>query len=414
MSPNRAILLLLLALAWRAPAFAQDSPVPAAPRILGKVLVLDSERCYAGDVEKIREQYCVRHGTAEIWLPASKVLRVCPDWQGAYIFMKSRANLDDPDERLRLARWCQLNNLLVEALGEARMAQDLRPLHTETRRLVTVLKEQIEVGKTKSPARPAAVEPIDRAPALDVSHEASAQFVTRIQPILMNTCFTCHNGGRGGEFQLFRPSEGGSQAAVQRNLKTVLTHVRFDNVAFSPILLKAATKHGAASSPPLPGKRSIPYQTLEQWVRAIVLTHPHLKDQLQPDTVSARKAGDERTSAFADAGSPTPPSTAAAPAPKFIPPLFAAGPALTPAATPTTLTPTAVTPPLERDTTVPMVDPRREAKEKTSGADPGFPTPRGTTAPAPAVAAPREETGAVRTADAYSPEDFNRVAHPKR
>src|SRR3954451_17931948 len=101
---SKAVLLALLVTAAR--AGAEDPGVPVNRGVLGKVLVLDSERCLAGDVEVVGEEYCVRQGEGEIWIKAARVLRVCPDWKSAYLFVKNRANLDDPDERLRLARWC--------------------------------------------------------------------------------------------------------------------------------------------------------------------------------------------------------------------------------------------------------------------------------------------------------------------
>src|SRR5947209_10611203 len=95
---------------------AQES---TAPRPEGRVLHLQNERGLEGDVERVGERYRVRRGAGELWVPAEKVLRLCTNWDDAYEFMKKRVNLGDPDERLRLARWCQLNNLRSQALTEA-------------------------------------------------------------------------------------------------------------------------------------------------------------------------------------------------------------------------------------------------------------------------------------------------------
>src|SRR5437879_227562 len=79
---------------------AQDA---TAPPTTGKVLLLTSERLLEGDIERIGDRYRIRRGLSEVWIPADKGLRLCVDVQEAYALMKSRANLADADERLRLA-----------------------------------------------------------------------------------------------------------------------------------------------------------------------------------------------------------------------------------------------------------------------------------------------------------------------
>src|SRR5437879_4764533 len=75
-------------------------PAPA-PRT-GHVLVLANERPLEGDIERQGDQFLIRRGGSEVWLPADKAARLCASWDEAYQFMCSRANLRDPDERLRL------------------------------------------------------------------------------------------------------------------------------------------------------------------------------------------------------------------------------------------------------------------------------------------------------------------------
>src|SRR5438477_9124387 len=84
-------------LAGLSPALLAAPPGP--PPAAGKVLILDNERAIEGDIARSGEQYCVRRGMGEITFPASKALRLCPDWDEALAFMRSRANLQDPDER---------------------------------------------------------------------------------------------------------------------------------------------------------------------------------------------------------------------------------------------------------------------------------------------------------------------------
>src|ERR1700736_2292299 len=125
--------LALCTLAVAVPAWMgllAGETLPAATS--GRVLVLDNERTLEGDVERIGEQYRVRRALGELWVQRENVLRLCKDYPEAYSYLRSRANLRDPDEHLRLARWCQLHALREEALKEVTEAADLRPQHADT------------------------------------------------------------------------------------------------------------------------------------------------------------------------------------------------------------------------------------------------------------------------------------------
>jgi hypothetical protein len=250
----------------------------------GHVLLLPSERGMEGDIEKIGDQYRVRRGASEVWLPAAKAVVLCADWDDAYTFMKKRANLGDPDERLRLSRWCQLNNLRGHALTEAKAALELRPAHEETRRLVTLLTRSAEAAASNSskkalpPARTLAVVP----PKAEVSADAFAVFATRIQPILMNTCVQCHGGSRGGAFQLIH-TESGQRASTQANLAAVLEQVNFVNPPMSPLLIKAVSRHGNANGAPIKDRQAVPFKALQAWIDYLLANNPHLRQELLTD-----------------------------------------------------------------------------------------------------------------------------------
>src|SRR5208282_2478509 len=80
--------------------FAQEpAGKPATPAsATGKILVLDNERTLEGDIERIGEQYRIRRSIGETWLPGSQVLRLCNNAEEAYLFLRGRSNLNDPDE----------------------------------------------------------------------------------------------------------------------------------------------------------------------------------------------------------------------------------------------------------------------------------------------------------------------------
>jgi hypothetical protein len=263
------------AVSLAAPLAAQEA------RTAGHVLLLPSERGMEGDIEKIGDQYRVRRGASEVWLPAAKAVVLCADWDDAYAFMKKRANLGDPDERLRLSRWCQLNNLRGHALTEAKAALDMRPAHEETRRLVALLTRSAEAAAA-NPSKnvlPQARTPAAAAPPkADVSADAFAVFATRIQPILMNTCVQCHGGGRGGAFHLIH-TESGQRASTQANLAAVLEQVNLANPPMSPLLIKAVSRHGNANGAPIKDRQAVPFKALQAWIDYLLANNPHLRQE---------------------------------------------------------------------------------------------------------------------------------------
>src|SRR5262249_45351164 len=77
-------------------------PVNQPPR-KGRVLILENERTLTGDIEQVGEQFRVKRLVGETWVPGERVLRLCASLEDAHRFLQGRANLADPDERLRLA-----------------------------------------------------------------------------------------------------------------------------------------------------------------------------------------------------------------------------------------------------------------------------------------------------------------------
>lgn len=250
---------------------AQESP----SRATGQVLILGNQRVLEGDIRLEGNSYVIRRPTGEVTLPATSSMRLFASWDEAYAHMASQSNLHDPDERLRLARWCHLNGLREPALINAKSAVQLRPNHAESQRFLAMVQRN-----TTTPAlanEPSAPQPMPM-PSVDLSAEAQAQFNTRIQPILMNVCASCHAAGRGVEFKLLRCTDATlNRRTAQTNLAAVLAQIDFVQPASSPLLVKALSAHGAANQAPLPNRQAKPFQYLQEWVQTVVATNPHLR-----------------------------------------------------------------------------------------------------------------------------------------
>jgi hypothetical protein len=225
---------------------------------------------------------------------------LCSTLEDAYASLRRRANLHDPDERLRLARWCHLHGLRTQALAEVTAAVDLRPDHADSRRLLHNLQQSlvsVPAGHGKTAAEP---EPEVTPP--DLTAEALCAFRNRVQPILMNACASCHATGRGGAFKLTRIYDDGgtNRRLVQRNLAAVLAQVNLRLPQGSPLLTKAVSAHdGKMAQAPLKGRQAPAYRVLEDWVQQTLATNPQLQELAAAEPPAGRAGAPEPT-AFAE------------------------------------------------------------------------------------------------------------------
>jgi hypothetical protein len=255
------------------------TPLPAQPA--RQVLMLENERTWIGEVSKDDEgNYQVRMLLGVTTVPANQVLTVCASLEEAYRFLRARANLKDPDERMRLANWCRDYDLPAQALEEAEAAAQLRPGDESIERLARYLR-----GRKDHPTPVAVRQAESPAPRVDLTDDALGMFATRIQPILMNTCASCHIGNRGGKFNLRRTYDTtlNNRATMQQNLTAVLAQINLREPASSPLLVKSVSIHGAGMTQAPVRNRALPaYRTLEGWVRLTLANNPHLLDRGEP------------------------------------------------------------------------------------------------------------------------------------
>jgi hypothetical protein len=331
---------LLGAAALAGPGAGLRAADPALPT-KGKVLVLDNERTVEGDVERVGDQYRVRRAVGETLVPGDHVLRLCDSLEDAFAFLRGRANLKDPDERLRLANWCHQHGLTEQALAEVKAAVQLRPNHPESRRLLNNL-QRAGTAKTPAaePAPPKGPEPSSTL-AVDLTAESLGQFATRVQPILMNTCASCHATGRGGSFRLARAYDVGllNRKTTEQNLAAVLAQIDFGQPQASRLLTKAVSDHAKMGQAPLKGRQAPAFRALEDWVKLTLANNPQLASehastapvvQLTPEEkgvsppvmpkAEAMKGPAERTP-FAEKGVPLPP-IGSTPADPYDPAIF--------------------------------------------------------------------------------------------
>jgi hypothetical protein len=315
----RPLLGVVVVAGWGLAAARGAEPGPATT---GKVLLLQNERALEGDVARVGDQYRVRRSVGETWVPAERALCLCQTLEEAYERLRARANLGDADERLRLAGWCRQYGLRAQALAEVREAVRLRPGHEPSRRLLEHLEQSAWEKPPPAPARPGGPGP-QAAPDVDLTAAALGLFSTRVQPILMNACASCHATGRGGAFKLARAYGVGTadRQTMRQNLAAVIGQLNARQPQASPLLTKAVSVHGPLAQAPLRDRQAPAYRALEEWVGRTLADNPQLQERLGPPPAAPPpalpKPAPPPAKADGHGAEAAPPSGPPAPAPTF-------------------------------------------------------------------------------------------------
>ena len=278
---------------------------PETPRTSGKVLVLDNERTLEGDIERMGAHST---GFAGRWANCGSVSRIrCVSVRREKKRMPSCVPCQ-PARPRRASPACPVvpfTGLGRQALEEATAAVELRPNHPESRRLLRSLQRASTDRSSSPPAKPVEeAAPATTPPPPELSTESLSLFITRVQPILMNTCANCHATGRGGAFKFTRTYELGmsSRKSTQQNLAAVLAQINRERPSASPLLTKAVSVHGKAgdmAKSPLKNREVAAYRSLEEWVRITVENSPQLHDKspmpISPSPITERTSAVEPT-----------------------------------------------------------------------------------------------------------------------
>lgn len=246
-------------------------PIGSPSANKGNALLLDNDQLIEGEIRRDGNRVIIQRGDSETVIPASRVVEILADRKAAVQVMRERSNRRDPDERLRLIRWCMENNLRDEAIAETEDLLKFRPDDAKLKDLLLALRQLPQVTNSVRTIPPKT--PLDKVvdvAAPDYNPEAFAMFASRVQPILMNVCIGCHGSGKGGNYSLVRSDEGGSRNAAIVNLAATLKHINRLNPSESPFLVKSVSAHGNASKPPLRDRAHPAYSNLEAWVASAV------------------------------------------------------------------------------------------------------------------------------------------------
>ena len=292
-------------------SMAEGAEAPASPHADATgVLLLRNGQVIEGQIEHSGDYYTVTLPDQELQIRAASVEFACHDLREGYRQKKAAIQPDDIEQHLQLFLWCERHGLLDYAGDELTAAEAIDREHP----MISVLRRRlkVEMQQRKDPRRscengplPPTDEQLDRM-TRGMPPGTVETFVQVVQPILLNHCpgavgFMLPEQKR---LQLMRPplGESPSRRITQRNLYAVLECIDWNSPGESP-LLKATVGSGAvAAVGSFPGKYSLQYHKLAQWVYQVA------QKPMPPDDAGGIPGSGGENASFADlaGGSPTP------------------------------------------------------------------------------------------------------------
>jgi len=306
-----AVGLALATNGWLRSASADDQTPPASGSDAGpavQVLVLRTGRVLRGRFEPVPGGYAVATPHGRVVYPQSDVWCAGRSLREAYRQMVRSFVEPTPAQRLTLARWCLQYELYNEAESQLTAVLSEQPDNVTAKamleKLAAVLGKQPEVPESTSFwERFAAAEPPQTLGGLP--RHLAAEYMQKIQPLLLNTCATgsCHGSFGESRFRLVRVDRS-HRVFAERNLAAVLRYVDRRRPEQSELLLRAIDDHAARHAKPhVPAKRltAKQLQRLREWVRHVAELLPPEEGALFPELLQVQATaadGSERADWF--------------------------------------------------------------------------------------------------------------------
>tara|TARA_R110002020_G_scaffold182947_8_gene378818 strand:- start:927 stop:2168 length:1242 start_codon:yes stop_codon:yes gene_type:complete len=246
------------------------------------LLVLNDGRVLTGQISILERGYLLNGSSGRITMPFSNVICHARTLKEAY--RKQRESMTKPtaDQHTSLARWCLVNQLFAEAEQEIESALLLQPHHVAAKKMLArfdaqkprehdfssaesrKMMDDLLINKEFSTAQPIG--------GLDA--ELAKQFVTTIEPMLMNNCSntSCHGTEARNNFRLTQKwnIRGNTRHITDQNLDAVLPFIDSKTPEQSRLLTVLDGRHGQNGLSVFTGARA-KYQrkVLEQWTIAV-------------------------------------------------------------------------------------------------------------------------------------------------
>ena len=248
-----------------------------------RMLLLHNGRVVKGIVRQSAAGYNVNVSGGQLVFPLDQVRLEGADLEDLYRQQRDSLPEQTAAAHIALARWCLTNGLPDFSRKELRNALKLEPDSTVAKNMLERINDQqlatkdvpavtkqngqfSFLGDAKPGIPPEALGSLPR--------EAASEYMSKVQPLLVNRCATagCHGPGSGNSFELVRAKLGKAppKSYSERNLAAVLERIDRERPLSSSLLTKlrgetnaigARQSHGGLSQEQI--------QSLRSWIESI-------------------------------------------------------------------------------------------------------------------------------------------------
>lgn len=259
------------------------------------VLLLSDGRMLQGTVLETELGYSLKWKGGTIPIRKSQVEKMAATIDEIYKYKVEQLPDRDPDEQLKLAKWCLTNKLnrqakthlqaiLAMSKGDAEVEAMLTMVQSEEDRatyrdsaVMQTKAEVVEPGEmptlpikqARGLAAPSLPRIFDLPAALAVKR--ADEFDRRIHPLLQKHCAQCHNEQYDGLFQLIqiKSKRDWTLEVFRVNLDATLRLVDREDPSKSELLASALRPHGPKNQSVFVGSNDPAYRYLANWVQSI-------------------------------------------------------------------------------------------------------------------------------------------------
>jgi hypothetical protein len=239
------------------------------------------------------------------------VLKAGASVEELYQFQVSRLPGGDPDERIKLAKWCLTEKMIPQAREQLEAVKEMCPTDAEVQRMLYNLaatqadrpgvdpelrRTSAEVPGTLDPGvlrRPRKFTGLpqifDLPPAQAVKR--ANEFAEFVQPVLQQSCVKCHNEKYDGGFQLVEARtlrDRTNTDILRANLDATLRLVNQDDPSRSELLSAGLVPHGGNRNAIFKGPNDQGYMILVTWIKKVRPTAPVSSVSRTPNEANGR------------------------------------------------------------------------------------------------------------------------------
>ncbi|MCH8828204.1 MAG: hypothetical protein IID45_01365 [Planctomycetes bacterium] len=242
------------------------------------ILLLRNGRVVDGRITQSAVGFVVELSHGSMMIPYSLVRFRAASRDHAYRKLHTMMPRRSLRSNLGLARWCISNRLYKQAQAEIREALSIEPGNTFALRMQRRLDVLLDPDASGTSAVKKTLAERLMAPEVKslagLSRHTARQYISKIQPILMNNCATagCHGPAAENGFRLsrIRLNSGNRRGRSEQNLAVAFKFIDPKRPEQSPLLTKPSGNHGRRGRSVYRGRAGTRQrELLRQWIRVV-------------------------------------------------------------------------------------------------------------------------------------------------